>query len=371
MSEAPQVLKQRSGSTQPVLEQRSGSTQQVLEQRSGSTQELQFDNTVVVPIYRNEASLPDLLNALEKIAAHVQGSTQVIFVVDGSPDRSEAWLQQRLPSWTLPAQLLSHSRNFGSFAAIRSGLLSARSRFVAVMAADLQEPPELVIEILSALAKDDADVVLGTRSSRQDPWFDRVSAAMFWSLYRRFVQPEMPAGGIDMFGCNQVFLAQLLKLEERNSSLVGLLLWLGFRRKLVPYDRRAREHGRSAWTFRKKINYLLDSTFAFSDLPLKLLMSVGAMTMLFAFVLGIVALIGRLTGTIQVPGYTITILAISFFGAMNMAALGLVGSYVWRAFENTKFRPLALLQSRTEFPASLENDHKAKTVQSTTKGASE
>lgn len=310
--------------------------------------------SLVIPVYKNLASLPPLLSALQGISAEllqrIPGATlEVVFVVDASPDASLDWLTAHLPGCGFKTQLLLHSRNFGSFAAIRSGLAAATGELFAVMAADLQEPPELVLQFFSALHLEPLDVVIGTRDSREDPYFSKLASRLFWATYRRFVQPEMPSGGIDMFGCNSAFKVRLLQLQERNSSLVGLLMWLGFRRKVIGYHRRAREHGKSAWTLSKKLNYLLDSVFAFSDLPLKLLMGVGAAAMLVAAVLGVLALVGRLSGHIQVPGYTMLIIAISFFGALNTFALGVVGSYVWRAFENTKNRPMAIVCQHLSF----------------------
>lgn len=305
--------------------------------------------SLVIPVYKNHASLPQLLDAVVQIQSDLGSPLELVMVVDGSPDDSHRWLKDHLSQSGLPAQLISHSRNFGSFAAIRTGLSFARGQFFAVMAADLQEPPELVLKFFQALREEQVDVVVGSRDSRDDPFLSQLSSNIFWSVYRRYVQPEMPAGGIDMFGCTQVFREKLLSLNEQNGSLVGLLLWLGFKRKVIGYHRRAREHGTSAWTFYKKINYLLDSVFAFSDLPLKLLMGVGGFGVLVAFVIGLAALIGRLSGQIEVPGYTMQIIAISFFGALNTFALGVVGSYVWRAFENTKQRPLAVVSEHLKF----------------------
>ena len=301
--------------------------------------------SLVIPVYKNLASLAPLLSAVQGLAAQLKGVLEVVFVVDGSPDASAEWLQTHLPESGVRAQLLLHSRNFGSFAAIRTGLAAARGPYFAVMAADLQEPPELVLKFFHALQLEEIDVVIGTRDSRQDPILSQWASTAFWRIYRRFVQPEMPVGGVDIFGCNTVFRDQLLTLREHNSSLVGLIFWLGFKRKLIGYERRARAHqyGRSAWTLQKKIKYLLDSVFAFSDLPLKILMFTGGFGMAVAFFIAVVAFYGRITGQIIVPGYTMLIIAITFFGALNIFALGVVGSYVWRAFENTKRRPLSIV----------------------------
>jgi glycosyltransferase involved in cell wall biosynthesis len=265
-------------------------------------------------------------------------------VVDGSPDRSWLLLSELLPRSGLNARLILLSRNFGSFAAIRAGLESASGDFFAVMAADLQEPPELIVRFFAELATESADVVIGTREQRGDPWASRIASQLFWRLYRRFVVPEMPPGGVDIFGCNRRFRDQLLELRESHSSLVAMLFWLGFRRTTVSYARNVRRHGKSAWTLRKKVNYLMDSVFAFTDLPNRILIAVGALGVAASTILGIVTILARMSGAIAVPGYAATILVIAFFAALNLFGLGLVGSYAWRAYDNTKNRPLAIIQ---------------------------
>ena len=143
-------------------------------------------------------------------------------------------------------------------------------------------------------------------------------------------------GGVDMFGCNKAFRDSLLTLNEGHSSLVAQIFWLGFRREIVTYSRRKREHGKSAWTFRKKLNYLMDSVFSFTDLPVRLLVRLGMTGSLVAMLLGVVVLIAKISGMISVPGYAMTILIISFLGSLNLLGIGIVGSYAWRAYENTR-----------------------------------
>jgi hypothetical protein len=159
----------------------------------------------------------------------------------------------------------------------------------------------------------------------------------------------MPPGGVDVFGCNVRARDALVALTEVHSSLIGQLLWIGMRRDEVPYRRRARQRGKSAWTLRKKLAYLFDSSLAFSDLPIRLLFGVGMLALTVAFVYGGIVLVARLTGLIVEPGYAPTVLLISGFGALNALGLAVVGAYAWRAFENTKARPLAILQRRIAF----------------------
>jgi glycosyltransferase involved in cell wall biosynthesis len=305
--------------------------------------------SLVIPVYKNEASLPDLLKALTQLDVDLDGRLDVVFVVDGSPDGSAALLEAALRETTFASQLVLLSRNFGSFAAIRAGLGEAAGPYFAVMAADLQEPPELVSEFFRALESEPIDVAIGSRIERDDPLLSRWSARIFWSLYRRFVQREMPPGGVDVFGCNLTVRDRLLSLAESNSSLVGLLFWMGFRRKLIPYTRRAREFGESAWTLSDKLRYFSNSVFAFSDLPIRILIGIGALGLIVSTTFGGLVIAARIFGFIEVPGYAAIIITTVFFAALNMLGLGVIGSYVWRAFENTKHRPDAIIMSCRRF----------------------
>lgn len=305
--------------------------------------------SLVIPVYKNEDSIPALLEATENLNAQLGGELEVVFVVDGSPDQSFHLLGEQLSRVEHKSQLILLSRNFGSFAAIRAGLHKATGLFFAVMAADLQEPPELVLEFFRTLQNDEADIVIGRRQSRHDPFHSRFMSRLFWSFYRRFIQPQTPKGGIDVFGCNDKFRSRLLGLEESHSSMVGLILWLGFRRKEIPYQRAPRQHGQSAWTLGKKLQYLSDSAFSFSNSPIRGLLGLGFLGVLISFAFSIVVIWARLSGRITVPGYSPVILTIIFFGSVNLICLGIVGSYVWRAFENTKQRPGSVVMYEKTF----------------------
>jgi glycosyltransferase involved in cell wall biosynthesis len=312
------------------------------------------EHSLVVPVYRNAGSIGALLAVCTELNRQLGGTLEVVFVVDGSPDQSLPLLQAALPAAPFRSQLLALSRNFGSFAAIRAGLTHARGEYVAVMAADLQEPPELILEFFRTLESGAADVTLGVRTGRSDPWFSRVCAGAFWRLYRRFVQPEMPPGGVDVFGCTRAVLQTLLTLRESHSSLVGLLVWIGFRRALIGYERRPRAHGSSAWSFSRKLRYLSDSVFSFTDFPIRLLTAAGVLGLGVSLFLGVLVIAARVSGLISVPGYTATVLVISFFAALNCFGLGIIGAYVWRAFENTKGRPDAVVLRRWDEPKSAD-----------------
>src|SRR5450759_4818961 len=247
-------------------------------------------NSLVIPVYKNEANLDRLLAELVKLARSVAGEFEVVFVVDGSPDRCLQILRERLPALPLRTQLLSLSRNFGSVSAISAGLERARGNCMAVMAADLQEPPELVLQFFEVLGAGRADIVFGVRGRRSDPWLSEIASNLFWFLYRKLVLKDMPPGGVDIFGCTREVRDHLLQLQGIDTNLIALLFWLGYRREYIVYQRQRRLEGKSAWTFGKKVRYCLDSIFNFTDLPIRLLLYAGATALMLAIAASILVI---------------------------------------------------------------------------------
>ncbi|HOA86146.1 MAG TPA: glycosyltransferase family 2 protein [Microbacteriaceae bacterium] len=305
--------------------------------------------SIVIPVYGNEENIPSLLARLTELMVELPEATEVVFVVDGSPDGSYKALAEALPSAAFSSQLLQHSRNFGSFAAIRTGLAAAKGETIGVMAADLQEPAELMVEFQRVLASGSVDVAVGRRVARNDPALSSLGSRAFWGLYRRTIARDMPPGGVDVFGCTRAVAQVLVQLDEANSSLVAQLYWVGFRRAEIPYSRQEREHGTSQWTLRKRVKYLLDSVFSFTNLPLDLLLLTGVFGTVAVVVIAVVILGFYLTGGITEPGYVPLMLAILFSTFLTITSIGIVGAYVWRVFDNTKRRPTSIVMSREEW----------------------
>ncbi|MEZ5591207.1 MAG: glycosyltransferase [Gammaproteobacteria bacterium] len=223
--------------------------------------------SLVIPIYKNAANIPDLLAALCRLHSELNGDLEVVLVVDGSPDNALQLLQNALPEQPYPAQLIELSRNFGSFPDIRHGMAAARGEVIAVMAADLQEPPELILQFFAALRTDQADLVLGYSAAPAagrgqtvgsvpvcPPCSGHCTALCVKSICHR-------AGS--MFSPVIAARDDLLSLRETNSLLVSQLFWLGHRRLFIPYQRQTRSKGKSAWNLRRKIRYMLDSVCVF------------------------------------------------------------------------------------------------------------
>jgi glycosyltransferase involved in cell wall biosynthesis len=306
--------------------------------------------SLVIPVYKNEPNLERLLAELAKLRPLLEAGMEVVFVVDGSPDRSLQFLRARLPGAPFPTRLLSLSRNFGSFSAIAAGLEAGSGGYFAVLAADLQEPPELIVKFHQILSRGQADIVFGCRAHRSDPWLSELFSRLFWWLYGTFIVPEMPKGGIDVFGCTRQVRDCLLGCTEADTNLIALLIWVGFRRMFVPYDRQARTEGKSAWTLRKKFKYSFDSIFNFTDLPIQLLLSVGAAGIAVGTVFACVLIFSKLTGRIAVPGYSAIVLVIIFFGSLTSLGLGIIGQYLWLTLQNARKRPKYIVASAERYP---------------------
>lgn len=306
------------------------------------TTETPVRRSLVIPIYRNEENIDDLVSALESLNKAV-GGMEVIFVIDGSPDRSGEMLTSLQKDFGFPSTVAFHSRNFGSFTAIRTGLSIAKGQYIAVMAADLQEPPELIESFLKVLEANEADIVFGQRAGRHDAFMRDTLSNAFWWTYRKLVIKDLPKGGVDIFACNKVVAEAVLEIAEPNSSLIAQLFWVGFRRRFMLYERRPRLKGTSAWNFTRRMRYMMDSIFSFSDLPILVVLWFGVLGCLLSLAFGIGIIAARLTGFIVEPGYATLAVLITFSASAILAVQGVIGCYLWRTFENTKRRPLRII----------------------------
>lgn len=304
--------------------------------------------SLIVPVYRNEENIDALVAALHDLSDKLGGRLEVVLTIDGSPDRSGERLMAALPGFRFPCRIVFHSRNFGSFTAMRTGMEMASGEFLAVMAADLQEPPELVLRFFEMLESGQVDVAFGQREGREDGIVSTLLSNAFWGFYRRFVVRDIPAGGVDMFACTRRVRDAILTIEEPNSSLVAQLFWVGFRRGFVPYKRRPRVAGESGWSLARRFRYMLDSIFSYSDLPILMVLWIGVVGVVLSTVFALGVVIARLVGAITEPGYTTVVLLIAFFGSLSLAVQGVIGSYLWRTFENTKQRPLRIVSGMIE-----------------------
>jgi glycosyltransferase involved in cell wall biosynthesis len=300
--------------------------------------------SVVVPVYHNQETLRELHSRLVAMCSGiVPDAYELIFVNDGSTDRSWEVLSH-IAATDIRVRAIALSRNFGSQAAILSGLAQATGDRIAVIAADLQEPPELLSDLYTACDAG-AEIALASRSTRGDPWVTRQFARIFYALLRRFALPEMPMGGFDCFVASRRVGQLLLSHARPNVYLPGELLWLGFSRTVIPYDRLARPAGRSMWTFWKKFRFLIDSFVAFSYTPIRLTSTLGLLFAIAGFLYAIIILALRITSGFPVEGWASLAVIVLIIGGVQLIVLGTLGEYVWRTLDTGRNRPLYVVET--------------------------
>lgn len=302
--------------------------------------------SVVVPVYQNAASLADLAARLGRVAVSCAPRPfEFVFVDDGSHDGSLEILRD-LSRDDQRVRVLKLSRNFGSNAALLAGLVSASGDAVVAVAADLQDPPELIPEMLR-LWEEGHKVVLAARRSRRDPMLTRALAAVFYFLFRRFAIKTMPGKGFDFFLVDRRVRDLLAGIQENNAYLMGLILWLGFAPAIIQYDRAEREvrYGVTAWTFWKKVKYFVDSFVAFSYMPVRAASVLGLVVVILATAYAAVVLYLSVFRGFPVGGWASLMLVILLVSGIQILMLGVLGEYLWRNLEETRHRPRFVVES--------------------------
>jgi dolichol-phosphate mannosyltransferase len=295
--------------------------------------------TIVVPVYFNEENLPDTIPALLQLKERMPGvDIDLVFVDDGSGDNSFSMLRSFQQKWPQLITVLRLSRNFGSLNAILAGLQVAEGDCVAMVAADLQDPPELLVQMFQSWLQG-TKVVLAVREGREDKLSDRLFASMYYRLLRRFALKNFPDGGFDLWLLDRQVVEDIKKIGEKNSSLSSLIIWLGYRPIQIPYVRRERSKGKSRWTMAKKIKLFIDSFVAFSYLPIRVVSLTGFVFALLSFVYAAWEVVCRLCFGTPVPGFTSIVILITFTAGLQMIMLGTLGEYLWRALDEMRKRP--------------------------------
>lgn len=303
--------------------------------------------SVVIPVYFNEDNLFPLYDDLkEKFIDKIDYEYEIVMVNDGSEDNSYK-IMCELAKKDEHIKIISLSRNFGSHAACLCGLSNATGDCAVIKAADLQEPTELIIEMVESW-KTGNNVVLACREERQESRRQVGFANLYYWLVRKTSLPNMPKNGFDIYLLDRKAIDVINCLDEKNSAITGQILWSGFKTGIVKYTRKAREIGTSKWTLKKKIRLVSDTLFSFSTVPIRLLEIVGILAFVVGIVWGIVVLIAKITGNIPVGGYaTLFIFNLLSFG-ITMLSMGILGEYLWRTFDASRNRPPYIVEDTGE-----------------------
>lgn len=293
--------------------------------------------SIIIPVYYNQDNLLSLYQDMdEKVLNHTEYDWEIVMVNDGSRDDSFAIMRQ-LAERDKRVKIYGLSRNFGSHAAILCGLAQCTGDCAVVKAADLQEPTELILEMAEQW-KEGKNVVLAVRKDRQEGKGQTLFANMYYWLVRKAALPQMPRGGFDVYLLDRKVIQVLMRLDEKNSALTGQILWSGFRTGQVYYTRLAREIGSSRWTLKKKFRLVADTLFSFSTLPIAIVSGIGTFSCIGAVIWAIVVLACKLAGAIDVSGWTTLFMFNLFSFGIIMLTLGILGGYLWRAFDASRNR---------------------------------
>ncbi len=305
--------------------------------------------SVVIPVYNEQESLPALLDRLRTVLDQLDGPAEVVLVDDGSRDASYRLIVEanRRDSRFKIIQL---SRNFGHQVAITAGMDVASGEAVVIMDADLQDPPELIPELVERWQQG-YEVVYAIREQRDgETMFKRKTASMFYGLQRRLAEVDQPVEVGDFRLVDRRALHAFLQMRERNRYVRGMFSWIGFRQTAVPYTRASREAGYSKYPLRKMVRLAFDGVIGFSTAPLRFALAIGLLIAGGSVLYGITLIAMKLAGAgSYVPGYASLLVTITFLSGVQLIVIGMVGQYVARIYDEARARPLYLVREARGF----------------------
>lgn len=298
--------------------------------------------SVVVPAYNEQEVLPDFHQRLTAAIAKLPYAFEIVYINDGSQDQTLN-IMQELHAQDGRVAIVDLSRNFGKEIALSAGLHKATGEAVVVIDADLQDPPELIPQLIKEW-ENGYDVVYARRSQRKgETWLKKATASSFYRVMQHVGRVRLPEDSGDFRLLSRRAVDALNTLTEQHRFMKGLFAWIGYKQKAVYYDRDPRFAGETKWNYWRLWNFALDGITSFTTAPLKFATYIGFVTAFFAFLYGIIMIVRTLIYGNPVAGYPSLIVIILFLGGVQLMAIGIVGEYIGRIFNETKRRPLYFL----------------------------
>ncbi|MBW4647258.1 MAG: glycosyltransferase family 2 protein [Kastovskya adunca ATA6-11-RM4] len=307
--------------------------------------------SLVVPIYNEENSLPELYRRLSAVMAQL-GEVELILVNDGSRDRSLQMLRE-LNEKDPRVCYISLARNFGHQIAVTAGLNFVRGQAIVVLDADLQDPPELIPSLIEKWQEGYQVVYAQRTRRRQEGWLKRLPAYLFYRLLRRLADIEIPTDTGDFCLMDRKVVDALNTMPERNRYIRGLRSWVGWRQTSIRFERDPRFAGEVKYTFSKSMALAINALVSFSIVPLRMATFIGLLAAAVAILMAILVLYWRIVApTSPITGFASILIAIFFLGAVQLVSIGILGEYIGRIYEEVKGRPLYLLSEVGGFAQS-------------------
>jgi polyisoprenyl-phosphate glycosyltransferase len=304
------------------------------------------DISVIIPVYNEEANIPFLFDRLSHVLSALENTIEYIFINDGSKDRSIQLIKE-LSEKNSSVKYIDFSRNFGHQVAITAGLDHCTGKAAIIMDADLQDPPELIIQLYNKW-KEGYEVVYAKRLVRQgDGFVKKVTAKMFYRLLKKITAINIPLDTGDFRLIDRKVVDVLKQMPEQQKFLRGQISWIGFRQTFVEYDREPRYSGKTSYTYKKMLHFALDGIISFTNLPLKFATLTGFIVSGISFFMILYTLYSRFISKNYVPGWTSLMLTVLFIGGVQLISLGIIGEYISRMNANTKNRPLYIINEKS------------------------
>jgi dolichol-phosphate mannosyltransferase len=302
--------------------------------------------SVVIPCYNEESGIEALLARLDALVSSLsdQLKIEVIIVDDHSTDRTFPLLRQFVRDRNY-LKVLRLSRNSGSHIAIIAGMSHCQGEAAVFLAADLQDPPELITELVDQWKKG-FDVVWAVRAKREGVSSrSLLFSKLYYWLINKYTDVYFPPSGADFALLDRKVVDGLVQSAGSKPSLGALIMWLGFHQTEIPYVKEARKFGKSKWTLRKKLNAFADAFVGFSYFPMRFMIGLGFFAALAGFLYALVIILLRLTIGHQIQGWSSLMIVVLILGGLQMLMLGVLGEYLWRNLEESRRRPLFLIEA--------------------------
>jgi len=299
--------------------------------------------SIIIPVFNEEKNVALLHQRLTEVVLKISGSYELIFVNDGSRDQT-LQLVKNIAATDPHVKYINFSRNFGHQIAVTAGLDHCCGDAVAIIDADLQDPPELILEMYAKM-KEGYDVVYAKRKSRQGETFmKKLTAKVFYRLLQRITSVNIPVDTGDFRIISHKIVKVLKQMPEQQKYLRGQISWAGYRQTYIEYERRQRHAGETGWPYRKMIRFALDGITSFSNFPLKFATVSGIIVFIISFLLMLYALYSRFVTIEFVAGWTSLMLVVLFIGGIQLLSIGIIGEYISRISANVRNRPLYIVE---------------------------
>lgn len=298
--------------------------------------------SVIIPIYNEELNIQLLYSRLKKVVNEIGLPHELIFINDGSRDRSMEMIRQ-LALEDQSVRFINFSRNFGHQVAVSAGLDHSTGKAVVIIDADLQDPPELIIPMYKKLKEGNEVVYAKRRARKGENFLKKFTAKMFYRILRKLTNIQIPVDTGDFRIMDKKVVDVLKKMPERQKFLRGQISWIGFRQTFVEYDRDERHAGKTGYTYRKMIRFALDGITSFSNFPLRFASVAGFIVSGIAFLLILYTLVSRLILQDTERGWTSIMLSVLFLGGIQLIGIGIIGEYIARMSDNIRQRPLYIV----------------------------